>query len=236
MKEIHSVILSFIVACCFISCKNGIEQNKEIPIQDSTVIIQTQTPIDTTVDKEVGLDTVSGTFNIEAPSTINWTASDPSSTHIGTVDISSGTIEIKNGKILNGNFIINMKSIHSTDLSVDDGKERLEKHLSSADFFNVQSHPEAKVTIKKSILIKANDKTRHHIIADLTIKNITKPIEFDAFIIASNNGKLLTATTPSFEINRILYDIKFRSGLLNTVKDKIISDKIGIVVNLRAKK
>lgn len=53
---------------------------------------------------------------------------------IGTVDISSGTIEIKNGKIINGNFTINMKSIHSTDLSVDDGKERLEKHLSSQIF------------------------------------------------------------------------------------------------------
>ena len=128
-----------------------------------------------------------------------------------------------------------MKSIHSTDLSVDDGKERLEKHLSSADFLMFKAILE-KSYHKKSILIKANDKTRHHIIADLTIKNITKPIEFDAFIIASNNGKLLTATTPSFEINRILYDIKFRSGLLNTVKDKIISDKIGIVVNLRAKK
>ena len=68
------------------------------------------------------------------------------------------------------------------------------------------------------------------------IKDVTKTIEFDAYVIVSNNGTLLTATTPSFEINRVDYGIKYKSGVLNTVKDKIISDKIGMVINIRAKK
>ena len=128
-----------------------------------------------------------------------------------------------------------MKSILSTDLKSDD-KEKLEGHLKSADFFEADKYPTAIFTLKKSLLIKGNDKTRHHITGDLKIKEVTKTIEFDAYVIVSNNGTLLTATTPSFEINRVDYGIKYKSGVINTVKDKIISDKIGMVINIRAKK
>mgnify|MGYP003462488944 FL=1 len=218
-----------------ISCKKT-ESAVVSKVTEGTVVFEnTIPPLDTNADKEVDINTVNGVFNLENPSTVNWTANNPTSTHVGTINVSKGSLELKAGKITSATFEIDMKSILSTDLKSDD-KEKLEGHLKSADFFEADKYPTAIFTLKKSLLIKGNDKTRHHITGDLKIKEVTKTIEFDAYVIVSNNGTLLTATTPSFEINRVDYGIKYKSGVINTVKDKIISDKIGMVINIRAKK
>ncbi|HQW71536.1 MAG: YceI family protein [Saprospiraceae bacterium] len=218
-----------------ISCKKTESAVVSKVTEDTVVIENTIPPLDTNADKEVDINTVNGVFNLENPSTVNWTANNPTSTHVGTINVSKGSLELKAGKITSATFEIDMKSILSTDLKSDD-KEKLEGHLKSADFFEADKYPTAIFTLKKSLLIKGNDKTRHHITGDLKIKEVTKTIEFDAYVIVSNNGTLLTATTPSFEINRVDYGIKYKSGVINTVKDKIISDKIGMVINIRAKK
>jgi len=218
-----------------ISCKKT-ESNVVAKTTEDTVVIEnTIPPIDTNAEKEVDINTVNGVFNIDNPSTVNWTANNPTSTHVGTINVSKGSLELKAGKIIAASFEIDMKSILSTDLKSDD-KEKLEGHLKSADFFEADKYPIAIFTLKKSLLIKGSDKTRHHITGDLKIREVTKTIEFDAYVIVSNNGTLLTATTPSFEINRVDYGIKYKSGVINTVKDKIISDKIGMMINIRAKK
>ena len=218
-----------------ISCKKTESAVVSKVTEDTVVIENTIPPLDTNADKEVDINTVNGVFNLENPSTVNWTANNPTSTHVGTINVSKGSLELKAGKITSATFEIDMKSILSTDLKSDD-KEKLEGHLKSADFFEADKYPTAIFTLKKSLLIKGNDKTRHHITGDLKIKEVTKTIEFDAYVIVSNNGTLLTATTPSFEINRVDYGIKYKSGVINTVKDKIISVKIGMVINIRAKK
>ena len=218
-----------------ISCKKTESAVVSKVTEDTVVIENTIPPLDTNADKEVDINTVNGVFNLENPSTVNWTANNPTSTHVGTINVSKGSLELKAGKITSATFEIDMKSILSTDLKSDD-KEKLEGHLKSADFFEADKYPTTIFTLKKSLLFKGNDKTRHHITGDLKIKEVTKTIEFDAYVIVSNNGTLLTATTPSFEINRVDYGIKYKSGVINTVKDKIISDKIGMVINIRAKK
>ena len=218
-----------------ISCKKTESAVVSKVNEDTVVIENTIPPLDTNADKEVDINTVNGVFNLENPSTVNWTANNPTSTHVGTINVSKGSLELKAGKIIAASFEIDMKSILSTDLKSDD-KEKLEGHLKSADFFEADKYPIAIFTLKKSLLIKGSDKTRHHITGDLKIREVTKTIEFDAYVIVSNNGTLLTATTPSFEINRVDYGIKYKSGVINTVKDKIISDKIGMVINIRAKK
>lgn len=236
MKNKASLLIFALLSVIAFACKKKDTAPVADAGKDSIIVEQTIPPIDSNADKEVDMATVSGIFNIESPSTVNWTANNPASTHVGTVDVNKGSVEIKDGKIQSGSFDIDMKTILSTDLKSEDGKEKLEKHLKSADFFDVDKYPAARYVIKKSVVIKGSDKTRHHISGDLTIKDVTRPVEFDAYIIVSNNGTFLTATTPSFEINRVDYGIKYNSGVLNTVKDKIISDKIGLVINIRAKK
>lgn len=236
MNKLTSIFSIALLTTAMFSCKKA-ETTTETTVKTDSVIVETTIPpVDTMADKEVDISTVSGIFNIDKPSNVNWTASNPTSTHVGTVNVNKGNLEIKDGKIQAGSFEIDMKSILSTDLKSEDGKEKLEGHLKNADFFDVEKYPTALFTLKKSVIIKGTDKTRHHISGDLKIKDVTKPVEFDAYIIVSNGGNLLTATTPSFEINRVDYGIKYNSGVINTVKDKIISDKIGLVINITAKK
>jgi len=236
MKKLTSILSIALFTFGMFSCKKTETTTTETTTTDSVIVESTVPPIDTNADKEVDISTVNGVFNIDNPSTVNWTASNPTSTHVGTVNVNKGSLEIKDGKIVAGSFDIDMKSILSTDLKSEDGKEKLEGHLKNTDFFDTEKYPTASFTLKKSVLIKGSDKTRHHISGDLKIKDVSKPVEFDAYVMVSNNGTFLTATTPSFEINRVDYGIKYNSGVINTVKDKIISDKIGLVINIRAKK
>ncbi len=235
MSKIAAILTFSLITVLSISCKKS-ETTVKTSTTDSVIVENTIPPLDTTSEMEVDITKVSGTFMIDNPSTVNWTGTNPTSTHVGTVNINKGSFELKNGTIVTGTFDMDMASIVSTDLKSDDGKEKLENHLKSPDFFDVKKYPTAVFTLKKSVLIKGTDKTRHHMKGDLKIKDVSKPVEFDAYIIASNNGNYLTATTPSFEINRLDYGIKYNSGVLNTVKDKIISDKVGLVINIRAKK
>ena len=155
---------------------------------------------------------------------------------MGTLLIKSGNFELQNGNLISGNFVMDMKSLVNTDLTADKGKEKLENHLRSADFFDVDKYPEATFKVTSVEPIKNNDKVTHRISGDLTIKDVTQPIKMDAFVIASDGGNVITATTPNFEIDRTKYGIKYNSGLINTAKDKIINDKVGLVINIRAKK
>lgn len=232
-------LTGFLSLCFFLgalsSCKQGSGTTEVTTSSDSVVLENTIPELDTN-NTEVDISSVSGLFTIESPSTVNWTGSKPGKSHVGTINISGGSLELTNGNITKGTFDIDMNTIQSTDLKPEDGKEKLENHLKSDDFFSAGQFPKATFVLGKSLTIKGNDKTRHHIKGDLTVKGITKPIEFDAYIIVSGNGTVLTATTPSFDINRIDFNAKYGSGVLNTVKDQIISDNIGLVVNIRAKK
>lgn len=236
MSKLAAILTFSLITVFSFSCKKSETTVSTTETKDSVIVENTIPPVDTVSDMEVDITTVSGTFNIDNPSTVNWTGSNPTSNHVGTVNISKGSLELKNGTIIAGTFDIDMNSILSTDLKSEDGKEKLENHLKSPDFFDVKKYPTAVFTLVKSVLIKGTDKTRHHMKGDLKIKDITKQVEFDAYIIASDNGNYLTATTPNFEINRVDYGIKYNSGVINTVKDKIISDKVGLVINIRAKK
>ena len=66
-----------------------------------------------------------------------------------------------------------------TTLDVQDltgrGKERLEGHLRSDDFFSVDKHNQAKLTINSS---KKTSNISYELSGDLTIKDITHPIVF----------------------------------------------------------
>ena len=85
-----------------------------------------------------GVVTADNIYNIDnTQSQITWTGREVStSSHYGTLDFVSGTFEISNGSIVNGQFIVDMTSINNQDME-GDSKARLEGHLKSDDFFSV---------------------------------------------------------------------------------------------------
>lgn len=171
-------------------------------------------------------------------SIINWSAQRP----LIKDYINSGTIKIKEGVIAvannaaTGNFIINMDTIKVGLTSKKPGRESaLEKHLKTADFFDVKNFPIALFTIKKTVAEPDSAKTFNYAITgDLTIKGITNEISFPAKIYAENEKLRAEA---SVEINRTKWGLTYGSGsFFQNLADNMISDIIYFSFSITAKK
>lgn len=226
-----------VTVCCMISfcnCKTDNSSHTNAATADSLKLENT-IPAANIKSTTVDINTLSGEYKIDEGSMISWTGTAPMKNHVGTLTISAGSFTITDGKIMAGNFTVDMNSITNTDLPADKGQDLI-SHLKSDEFFETTKYPTATFTLTSSEKIQGNDKITHKIKGDLKIKDQSQPITFDAYVIGSDSGKVITATTPNFDIDRTKYGIKYRSGLLNTAKDKIINDKVGIIINIRAKK
>ena len=66
--------------------------------------------------------------------------------HQGTLAVSGGKFKVVNGQIQDGVVNFDMTQIAVTDLT-GEKKASLEGHLRSGDFFNVETHPDAVLTV-----------------------------------------------------------------------------------------
>jgi polyisoprenoid-binding protein YceI len=156
-------------------------------------------------------------------SKITWVGKKVTGQHEGTVNLQDGNLVFKAGKLSGGNFTVDMSSIAVTDLKAGQGKEKLEGHLKSADFFGTEKFGTASLAFKN---IVAKAKNLYTVTADLTIKGVTKPVTFDIAV----NGN--TATS-NFKIDRTKYDIKYGSGsFFDNLGDKTINDDFDVNVTL----
>ncbi len=154
-------------------------------------------------------------------STVTWKGYKVTGSHTGTVNLQSGALEFDGDKLTGGEFIVDMASLVSTDLT-GDYKGKLEGHLKSDDFFGVANHPTAKLVFNK---VKASGKNSYKVTGDLTIKGITKPVTFDVSIYGSK-------ATATVKVDRTEFDVKYGSGIIGTAKDKLIYDEFDLVVDL----
>ncbi len=158
-----------------------------------------------------------------AASKIEWVAAKVTGKHNGEVKVKSGTIEVDGNKLVGGSFVVDMTSLSVLDLQ-GGGKDKLEGHLKSDDFFSTDKFAEATLTITK---VTAKAMAGDYIVdGDLTIKGIKQPVKFDAKIA----GNIATAT---IKVDRTKYDIKYRSGnFFQDLGDKMINDDFDLVVSL----
>ena len=172
-----------------------------------------------------------GTYSVDASkSTINWKGEKVTGEHVGFINIKSGDLIIKDGKLVGGEFVIDMSSLESTDLT-GEYKGKLEGHLKSDDFFGVATYPTANLKITK---VKATGKNgNYEVTADLTIKGITKPIMFTTTIIEADGTMHANS---NIVIDRSKYDVKYGSGsFFDDLGDKTIYDEFTLTVNLVTK-
>lgn len=172
--------------------------------------------------------TGSTTYVVHPPaSQVIWTGSKlAGGEHTGTVALQSGKVNVKGSNITGGNFVIDMTSINNLDQKAGEGKEKLEGHLKSDDFFDVENFPTATFEITSATPVTGQENVTHNISGNLTMKDITKSITIPANVTVVDNQ--FGAVTPQFTIDRTQWDVKYRSGILGTAKDKIINDEIGL--------
>lgn len=144
------------------------------------------------------------------------------SSHEGTINLKKGTLNFEGDKIVGGEFMVDMTSISTTDLS-GDSKKSLDGHLKSKDFFGVDKHPTA--TFKITGIRGA--KNQYKVNGDLTIKGITSPVSFIM------NVKDNTASA-KLKVDRTKFDIKYGSAsFFDGLKDKAINDEFDLNVSLK---
>lgn len=143
--------------------------------------------------------------------------------HNGTIKFKKGHFIKTEDLIKGGEFIIDMNSIACDDIEKADANEGLVNHLKDPDFFDVAQFPEAKLVITR---VQYHDPTHMKVFADLTIKGITVPIDFQAEV---NFEKEQMITR--FKIDRMKWGVNYNSKL----RDGAISDAIGFEVTLQLK-
>lgn len=156
-------------------------------------------------------------------SEIAWTASKITGKHNGTVKLKSGSITVDANKLIAGSFIMDMPTITVTDLQ-GGGKDKLEGHLKSDDFFGIEKFTESTLTITK---VSPKGMPGEFLVnADLTIKGIKQPITFEAKLDAN-------IATAKIKVDRTKFDIKYGSGsFFDNLGDKAINDNFDLDVKI----
>lgn len=172
-----------------------------------------------------------------ADSKIDWKGFKPTGTHTGTIELTEGDLNINDGKLQSGTFIIDMSSITVTDLEGDE-KESLEYHLKGTvegkegDFFNVNEYPEATFEVTSTESIAAG-KTR--LSGNLTMKGQKNNISFPVTI--TNDDDMMTIESESFTIDRTQWGINYGSkSVFDNLGDKFINDDMELKIMIKAKK
>jgi len=139
-------------------------------------------------------------------SKVTWTAANKGGPHSGTFPLKSGQINVDNGKLTGGTFVIDL-----ANLKADAGG--LETHLKTKDFFDVATFTEAVFTISNVSYTNSNTAD---ITGNLSLHGATAPVKFTAMISAS--GDKVSAES-NFSIDRTSWGINYGPGNVdNAVK------------------
>ncbi|MBO0592100.1 YceI family protein [Cellulophaga sp. E16_2] len=157
-------------------------------------------------------------------STVTWKGYKFAGSHYGKINLKSGTLLFDGDKLTGGEFLIDMATISVEDLKAGEGKEKLEGHLNSDDFFGIEAHNTSKLIFTT---VKATGKNSYEVTGDLTIKGKTAPVSFDVSVYGSK-------ATANLKVDRTVYDIHYGStNFTDTLKDKAIYDEFDLVVDLQ---
>lgn len=164
-------------------------------------------------------------------STVNWTGKKILGLHTGNINIESGFLDIVNGLITGGEINMDMTSIVITDIEDIKTKNDFLAHLQNDDFFSVDKFKTARLEITGSKPAGNNILT---IGGNLTIKDITHPVSFDAKVEIFTDHLY---SLGEIVIDRAMYNIRYGSGkFIGNLGDKLIYDDFDLQFKLVAQK
>jgi polyisoprenoid-binding protein YceI len=214
MKKLKKGAILFAMALGMVACSSSPEGEK-VTAGDKQEV------------KEVKAAAKTITVNA-ATSLVTWVGTKPAGEHKGELKVKSGSLQLLDGNLVGGSFVLDMASINVTDLEGEE-KGKLEGHLKMGDFFEVEKFPEGKFEIVNIAPLAGQENATHTIGGNLTLRDSTKFVELPAKITIAE-GKL-TAVTPQFTIDRTKWGIVYKSSKLG---EAAINDNMGIAIKLEA--
>ena len=169
-------------------------------------------------------------------STITWEGTKVTGAHNGDIQVSNGLITVTDGLISAATVIIDMTTINTLDL--DGGaKESLDGHLSSDDFFGVESFPTAQFELLTLNPVRGGENGANFAASGkVTIKGRTDEVSFPVKVDMTDGGATISG---NMVLDRSKFDVQFRSKSFFDVKDlgdKLIYDEFTIGFTLVAGK
>ncbi len=151
--------------------------------------------------------------------------------HTGTITLKSGSISVKGDEITNGEFVADMNSLSSTDITDPEYNKKYVGHMTSPDFFDTAKYPESKLVINsskktaKGLEVKGN----------LTLLGQTKPVSFIVTDIKKTDTEF--SGKSNLALNRTNWGLKYGStSFFKGLGDKAINDEFTLAVEISAKK
>ncbi len=179
-----------------------------------------------------GKTTLHGTnYNADVKaSKVDWEGTKVTGKHSGNIMLKSGLLTDTHGQ-WTGTFEVNMQSINCTDLEAGQGKEKLEGHLKSPDFFDTEKFPTAKLVISSITPLETPKNGMTHTVKGfLTIKDKSNPIEFNASM--KGEGSRMTCDG-IVNVDRTKYDVRYGSKtFFAEIGDKAIMDEFSLRFNV----
>jgi polyisoprenoid-binding protein YceI len=145
-------------------------------------------------------------------------------THLGINDISGTfndidvTVQSTKPDFSDASFELTAKAA-----SLDTRVEPRNKHLKSADFFDVEKYPTVSF---KSTGLKPAGKNQYKLIGDLTMHGVTKPVTMDLLYKGTVENPMSKKATSAFQISGIVKRSDF--GVGEKFPAQIISDEVRI--------
>jgi len=160
--------------------------------------------------KDKMIDGVTYTVNAQK-SKVDWIGSKKSDFHTGFFPLKSGSLQVNAGKLTGGSFIIDVAGLKVTDAG---GGEKLQGHLSSADFFDITKFGEANFTITS---VKYVSEGKVTITGDLTMKGIKAPVSFPAVIRSAdlNEKDKGFFAEAFFPFDRTVFGVNYGVGMVD---------------------
>jgi len=221
MKNIFGIFTLLLAVSLFTSCKNT-PKGEKVDAKEAM--------------EEKAASTVATSYTVDTDaSKVMWTGSKLTGQHTGTIGLSKGSVAVTDGNISGGEFTIDFTTLAVTDLKPGEGKEDLEGHLKTGDFFEVEKFPTGTFKVTSVEATAGNAEVTHNVTGNLTMKGITKSVTIPTNVAMM--GDKISAQSTAFTIDRTQWGITFHSGTLaSTAKEKIINDEVGLVITLVANK
>jgi polyisoprenoid-binding protein YceI len=117
--------------------------------------------------------------------------------------------------------------------SINTNNSMRDDHLRTNDFLDVPNHPTISLT---SVGLKRDDDTHWTMTGELTIRGVTKPVDFHVEYLGEGpsmqEGKTVVAFSASAEIDRRDFGVSFNSSLLDG--SVVVGNKVVIELEVEA--
>lgn len=212
------IILALVGGVYIYSTKKSVAPTTDTTLPAPTDTATASSP-EATAPTAKGDTVISGSYTIDTTnSKTTWSSKKTLKENwidTGTIALTSGNFEIKDGIFSSGKLTFDTTSIKVTTTGMGEkGLPMLEKHLKSKDFFKVDQYPTAVFTLKKG--------DSSSITGDLKLLDTTKEISVPVTVSKVDGKVHIVGQT---KVNRTDFGIKYgSSSFFDNLKDNVIDD------------